>query len=325
VGAAKFLSGLVQQIPEKELTVVVNTGDDAEFHGLHVSPDLDIVAYTLAGVVDPARGWGVQSDTFHCLSALAGFGHDTWFQLGDRDLATHIHRTHLLHQGRPLSEITADIARSLGLSVHLLPMSDERVETRIATPSGTLPFQQYMVQRRALDPVEGVEFAGAAEARPAPGVLSAIAEARGVIVCPSNPIISIGTILAIPGIRDALRATVAPVVAISPIVAGAALKGPAVAMMRGLGYEPSAYGVASLYRDFVDAFIIDVADADLRPAIAELGMQVIVTNTVMGGPAEKSALAAMTLKTLANIPVAAPPSGQPSDSELSASSTGSVT
>jgi len=298
VGAAKFLSGLVQLIPPEELTVIVNTGDDAEFYGLHVSPDVDIVTYTLAGVVDPERGWGVRGDTFACLNALGAFGYETWFQLGDRDLATHIHRTYLLRQGQTLSEITAAIARSLGLRTRLLPMSDQWVETHIVTPAGTLPFQEYMVQRRAADPVEGVIFAGATEAMPAPGVLEAVSGARGVIVCPSNPIISIGPILAVPGIRAALRATAAPVVAISPIVAGAALKGPAAEMLRGLGHECSAYGVAALCRDVVDVFILDQADAALRDRIARLGMRVVVANTVMAGPAEKRALAAVALQEL---------------------------
>lgn len=302
VGAAKFLSGLVQLIPPEDLTVIVNTGDDAEFYGLHVSPDVDIVAYTLAGMVDPERGWGVRGDTFACLNALGAFGYETWFQLGDRDLATHVHRTYLLRQGQTLSQITAAIGRALGLRTRLLPMSDQPVETRIVTPDGTLPFQEYMVQRRAADPVEGVIFAGAAEALPASGVLEAIADARGVIVCPSNPIISIGTILAVPGIRAALRATAAPVVAISPIVAGAALKGPAAIMLRGLGHECSAYGVAALYRDFVDVFILDQADALLRGRLAGLGMQVVVANTVMAGSPEKRALAMVALQALETHP-----------------------
>ena len=298
VGAAKFLSGLVQRMPQEELTVIVNTGDDAEFYGLHVSPDVDIIAYTLAGVVEAERGWGVHGDSFACLEALGAFGYETWFQLGDRDLATHIHRTYLLREGHTLSEITAAIARSLGLHTRLLPMSDQRVVTQIVTPAGTLPFQEYMVRRRAADPVAGVLFAGAAEAAPAPGVLEAIANAGGVIVGPSNPIISIGTILAVPGIRAALRATAAPVVAISPIVARAALKGPAAEMLRGLGHECSAYGVAALYRDFVDVFVLDRADAALSERIAGLGMRVVVANTVMAGPAEKQALAAVALEAL---------------------------
>lgn len=298
VGAAKFLAGLVALVPPEQLTVVVNTGDDAEFYGLHISPDLDIVAYTLAGVVDPQRGWGIQNDSFTCLSALAALGNESWFQLGDRDLATAIHRTHLLRQGRTLTSASADIARALGVRARLLPMSDQRVATHIVTPAGTLPFQEYMVHRGAADAVLDVAFVGAADASPAPGVLEAIASASAVIVCPSNPIISIGTILSVPGIRAALCATPAPVIAISSIVAGLAVKGPADRMLRGLGHEPSAYGVAALYHDFAQTFVLDRADAALAPRIAALGVRPAVANTVMTGLPEKRALAAVVLGLL---------------------------
>ncbi len=295
VGAARFLEGLARVTPPASITVIVNTGDDIDLYGLRISPDLDIVMYTLAGVVDPTQGWGMQGDTYHCLETLKRYGHDTWFLLGDRDLATHIHRTQLLAQGYTLSEVSDQIRRSLGLETRFLPMSNERVTTRIRTPDGSLHFEEYFVQRRASDPVQAVEFAGIEAAHPAPGVLEAIAEAEAIILAPSNPIVSIGVILAVPGIRAALRETPAPVVAISPIVGGAPIKGPADKLMSGLGLEVSARGVAECYRDFVDTLIIDQVDAALAPAIEAQGQRVIVMDTIMRGLPEKEALARAAL------------------------------
>jgi LPPG:FO 2-phospho-L-lactate transferase len=298
VGAARFLEGLVRAAPPASITVIVNIGDDIDLYGLRISPDLDIVMYTLAGLIDPQQGWGIQGDTYHTLEMLKRYGHDTWFLLGDCDLATHLHRTQLMQQGCTLSEVSEQIRRSLGLEPRFLPMSDQRVTTRIVTPTGTMHFEEYFVQRRASEPVEAVQFEGIEQAQPAPGVLEAIAGAEAIILAPSNPIVSIGTILAVPGIREALRETAAPIVAISPIVGGTTIKGPADKMLRGLGFEVSAVGVAQVYRDFLDVLIIDQVDAALAPAIEALGMRVVVMNTIMRGLPEKEALARAALAAI---------------------------
>ena len=298
VGAARFLQGLVQVVPPAELTVVVNTADDLELHGLHVSPDLDSVLYHLAGIADETRGWGVRDETFHALDLLGRYGAETWFQLGDRDLATHIQRTLLLRQGLPLSAATDRLRRALGVACRLLPMTDARVATEVRTPEGWLPFQVYFVQRRCVDTVLGVQFRGVATAVPGPGVVEAIGAAEGVILAPSNPIVSLGPILAVPGVQAALRDTPAPVAAISPIVGGAAIKGPADRMLRDLGHEVSAVGVAAYYGDLLDAFVLDTVDAALAPRVEALGLRALVTDTVMRGPAEKAALARATLAAL---------------------------
>ena len=298
VGAARFLAGLVRVIAPQKLLVIGNTGDDAEIHGLEISPDLDTVVYTLAGLADPVRGWGLEGDTFRCLQALGRLGAETWFQLGDRDLATHLYRTERLRQGATLTEVTGEIAGARGVRARVVPMSDQPVRTRLETRRGSLDFQTYFVRRRARDAVLGVRLAGVEEARPAPGVLEAVAEARAVVVCPSNPILSIGPILAVPGIREALRNTRAPVAAISPIVGGRALKGPAARMMRSMGLRPSALQVAELYRDFLDVFVLDRLDESLAPRIEALGMRAVVTNTIMTGLAEKKALARVVVQAL---------------------------
>lgn len=298
VGAARFLAGLVRVIAPQKLFVIGNTGDDAEIHGLEISPDLDTVVYTLAGLADPVRGWGLEGDTFRCLQALGRLGAETWFQLGDRDLATHLYRTERLRQGATLTEVTGEIAGALGVRARVVPMSDQPVRTRVETRRGSLDFQTYFVRRRARDAVLGVRLAGVEEARPAPGVLEAVAEARAVVVCPSNPILSIGPILAVPGIREALRNTRAPVAAISPIVGGRALKGPAARMMRSMGLRPSALQVAELYRDFLDVFVLDRLDESLAPRIEALGMRAVVTNTIMTGLTEKKALARVVVQAL---------------------------
>jgi LPPG:FO 2-phospho-L-lactate transferase len=298
VGAARFLAGLVRVIAPERLVVIGNTGDDAEIHGLHIAPDLDTVTYTLAGLSDNARGWGLRGETFRCLEALGRLGGETWFQLGDCDLATHLYRTRREREGATLSEVTREIAAALGVRASILPMSDSPVRTRVETRSGALEFQTYFVRRRARDAVLGVSFAGARKARAAPGVLEAIRDASAIVICPSNPIISINPILAIPGIRNALRKTAAPVAAVSPIVGGRALKGPAARMMKSMGLRASAAQVAELYRDFVDIFVLDRADQAQASRIAALGMRAVVTNTIMSGSREKQALAKVIVKEL---------------------------
>jgi len=295
VGAARFLTGLVRVIPEEELTVIVNTGDDIEFYGLHISPDIDIVAYTLAGIVDEEKGWGVKGDAFLCLEMLAGYGYETWFNLGDKDLATHLHRTSLLRKGSTLSEATDKIRRALGLKVRILPMTDDKFETWVETDAGTMHFQEYLVRRKAENKVLDVKFLGEDTASPAPSVIDAILGSDLVIICPSNPIVSIGTILSVNGVRDALRRSKARKVAVSPIVGGAPIKGPADKLMRGLGLEVSSYSVAFLYRDFLDLLVLDVADEEEKERIEKLGIKVVVTNTVMKSLEDKIELAKIVL------------------------------
>jgi LPPG:FO 2-phospho-L-lactate transferase len=287
----------VKLVNEKDLSIIVNTGDDIEMFGLHISPDIDIVAYTLAGIVDEEKGWGIRGDTFHCLETLRKFNREVWFNLGDKDLATHVFRTNLLKNGLRLSEVTAQISHALGLNVAILPMTDDKFETRIITEMGSVHFQEYLVKREAKDEVLGVEFLGADNANPAPSVIESIREAELAIICPSNPIVSIGTILAVKGVRDALRRTDAKRVAISPIIAGAPVKGPADKLLRGLGFEVSAYSVAKLYSDFLDTFILDAADSAEKDKIEKLGIEVKVTNTLMKNLEAKIALAKTVLES----------------------------
>ena len=296
VGAARFLTGLVKLVSEENLTIIVNTGDDIELFGLHISPDIDIVAYTLAGIVDEEKGWGIRGDTFQFLEAFRRFNQEVWFNIGDRDLATHIFRTSLLKKGLKLSEVTAEVNRALGLNVVILPMTDDKFETRIVTRDGSIHFQEYLVKRGAKDEVFGVEFLGADNAKPAAGVIDSVVNAELVIVCPSNPIVSIGTILAVKGVRDALRQTNAKKIAISPIIAGAPIKGPADKLLRGLGLEVSAYSVAKLYADFLDTFILDTADSAEKDRIEKLGIEVKVTNTIMRTLEDKIRLAKTVLE-----------------------------
>jgi LPPG:FO 2-phospho-L-lactate transferase len=259
-GAAKLLRGLATCVPPRDLTVIGNTGDDTEVWGLHISPDLDTVSYALAGLLDVERGWGLAGETFNCLAAMAAHGADTWFNLGDRDLATHLTRTWALRDGHPLSTVTARLAADLGVGARILPMSDAPVRTMIRTPGGRLTFQEYFVREKALVEVVGVDYEGAASARPAPGVVEAIRAADVVVVCPSNPVTSVGPILAVPGIVDALRATPAPVVAVSPIVGGAAVSGPAGALMQARGFAVSPLGVAQAYAPWLRRLLIDPRD-----------------------------------------------------------------
>lgn len=280
VGAAKLLRGFSKVVSE-DLTIIVNTGDDITLHGLHISPDIDIITYTLAGIVDPERGWGIKGDTFNCLDMLKKLGCEGWFNLGDRDLATHIYRTHLLRQGLKLSEVTSKIARSLGVAAQILPMTDDPFQTKIKTEIGTIHFQEYLVKRGCSDKVLGVVFEGAEEAKPAPKVLESILEARAVLICPSNPIVSIGTILSVKGVREALQRTEATIIGVSPIIGGAPVKGPADKLMSALGVEVSAYGVAQLYKDFLDIFLIDLVDSALKEKIESLGIKVVACNILM--------------------------------------------
>ncbi len=296
VGAAKFLEGLVQVVPPEQVTAIVNTGDDFALHGLTISPDLDIVTCSLAGLIDREQGWGIVGDTTACMEWLGRLGGPTWFKLGDRDLALHIRRTALLRGGATLSQVAAGFREALGVAIQIVPMSDDPAPTHILTDAGELHFEEYFVQRRAQDEVRGVKLHAAGPARPAPGVLEAIATAEAILLAPSNPIVSVGPILALPGVREALRATAAPIVAVSPIVGGAAIKGPAAPLMRAMGQEVSALGIARGYADFLDGIVIDQVDAALAAPIEALGMRAAVTDTIMRGPAEKAHLAAVALE-----------------------------
>jgi LPPG:FO 2-phospho-L-lactate transferase len=298
-GAAKLLRGLDSLVPPGSLTIVGNTGDDATIWGLHVSPDLDTICYTLGGWIDATRGWGLSGESFRTLGEMVRFGEPTWFNLGDRDLATHLHRTRLLHEGRTLSEVTAKIARDLGLRHAVLPMSDQPVRTRVLGPDGWLGFQEYFVREKTQVEVTAVDYLGAQSALPAPAVLEAIAAADAVIVCPSNPITSIGPILAVPGIAGALRATDATILAVSPIVGGQAVSGPAGRLMAACGLEVSAVGVASAYAPWLDILVADSQDAAQAPRIEACGVRPAVVDTVMGGREEEVALARRTLEALA--------------------------
>src|ERR671916_1809303 len=293
--------GLQAAAPPGNLTVVVNTADDFELYGLHISPDLDTVMYTLAGISDPVNGWGVAGDTRNTLDAIARFGQEPWFLLGDQDFATHILRTERLRRGRPLSAVTAELCGALGIRSRIVPMTDDRVATLVETPQGTLEFQDYFVGRRQRDDVLGVTFAGIERATAHPEALAAIREADAVVIAPSNPIVSVAPILATPGVREALADTAAPIVAVSPIVGGHALKGPAAQMLATLGHEVSALGVARLYADLIDGLVIDEVDRDLGPAIELLGPRVLVTATVMGDAADRRRLAIEVLDFAASL------------------------
>lgn len=301
VGGSKLLLGLCQVIDPAELTIIVNTGDDFVLHGLSICPDLDTVTYTLAGLADPERGWGIDGDTFNALSWLGRYGREVWFTLGDRDLATHLHRTALLRQGLTLTDAADAIRRSLGVRARILPMANEPVATIVLTNQGPQPLQEYLVRDGARDAVRGVSFLGVERSQPAPGVLDAIEAAKGIILCPSNPVISIGPILAVPGIRDALRTTRAPIVAISPVIGGRSLKGPTDKCLAGLGHEVSALSVARLYQNLLDLFIIDRVDAELLPAIEALPLKASTAETVMWNLEAKISLAKEALSCLASL------------------------
>jgi LPPG:FO 2-phospho-L-lactate transferase len=295
-GGAKFVDGLRRIVPPEELTIIVNTGDDLLWWGLYVSPDLDSITYMLAGKLSQERGWGMQGDTFFCLQALGQLGQPTWFQTGDRDLATHIFRSKLLADGKRLSEATSEIATRLGVRARVLPMSNSRVETRVLTPVGDLSFEEYFVQRWYQDPVESVRFAGASDAEPAPGVIEAIRSADLVLLAPSNPVTSIGPILAVPGIREALREKRARTVAVSPIVGRAAVTGPAATLMAAQGFAVSIAGVADYYRDFLDLLVVDSQDASAAEELRKTGLRVHCTPTIMRRYEDRIALAKSVLE-----------------------------
>ncbi|MBI4639003.1 MAG: 2-phospho-L-lactate transferase [Candidatus Rokubacteria bacterium] len=294
-GAAKLLRGLAACLPPEDLTVIGNTGDDTEVWGLHVSPDLDTVTYALAGRLDVERGWGLAGDTFRALEAMAGLGADTWFNLGDRDLATHLFRTRALRRRRPLSRITADVAQRLGVAARILPMSDDPVRTRIRTPDGWLGFQEYFVREKAQVEVLEVDYEGAADASPAPGVVPAIRDADLVLVCPSNPVTSVGPILAVPGIVEALGTARGVVVAVSPIVGGEAVSGPAGALMRARRLAVSPEGVATAYAPWLRALVLDRRDAPSAGALRARGLTPVLADIVMTDRRSEIALARRVL------------------------------
>ncbi len=298
LGGSRFVDALAQAAGPEAVTAVGNVGDDLEILGLHVSPDLDTVLYTLAGLLDEDRGWGLRDESYGALAMAGALGADTWFTLGDRDIGLHLVRSELLRAGRPLSQVFARLAERLGVRAHLIPASDDHVRTVVATPAGELDFQTWFVRRGHADEVLALRYAGAEQAAPAPGVLAALAEADAVFLAPSNPFVSIAPILAVPAIADALAARSGPVVAVSPLVGGEAIRGPLAAMMRSLGHEPSALGVAQLYENLVSAFVVDPKDAALAPAIEALGLRVVVTPTVMVAPRVRGEIGRAVLKAV---------------------------
>ena len=290
-GGAKLIEGLAAEIDPAELTIICNTGDDCVVHGLHISPDIDTIIYTLAGLIDDAKGWGIKGDTFTTLEQLGRLGADTWFKLGDKDLATHIWRTGLLSERVRLSQVTGHIFRTLGIKAAILPMSDDRVETRLRAGDKELTFQEYFVKERWQPEVTRVFYAGVEESKPAPGVLDALGSASAIIICPSNPVTSIGPILAVPGIRDALIETNATVVGVSPIIGASAITGPAHKLMSASGWEVSALGVARAYADFLDVFVVANEDQSLKAGIEELNVRAVTAEIRMSSPADKKRLA----------------------------------
>jgi LPPG:FO 2-phospho-L-lactate transferase len=302
VGAARMLRALAGQTDPSQVTAVVNTGDDAVMHGLHVSPDLDTVTYTLAGEINPETGWGLAGETWSAMEQLRAYsgGRLGWFNLGDKDLGTHLYRTTRLAEGATLSQVTSEIAQRWGVKVRLLPMSDRRVETRVlvkaeGSTTEDIAFQEYFVGRRHSVEVVGVRFAGVEDAEPAPGVIGVIAEAEAVLICPSNPVVSIGPVLETPGIGEAVAARREDCVAVSPIIAGRALKGPADRMLAELGHEPSVVGVARMWARYAATLVIDEADRELAGAVERCGVRAIVAPSVMSGPAESAELARVVL------------------------------
>lgn len=293
VGGAKLAEGLSRAMDSRELMIVANTGDDFEHLGLAISPDIDTLVYTLAGLANPETGWGMANESWTFMAALERLGGETWFRLGDKDLATHVERTRRLRGGEPLSTITADFCHRLGVAAAILPMSDTPVRTLVETPDGTLPFQHYFVHEQCRPRVTGFRFDGCEAARPHPALIEALAAdcLDTVIICPSNPFISIDPILAVPGLRDALTACAAPIIAVSPIVGGRALKGPTAKMMMELGIAVDAFGVARHYQDLIDGFVLDEVDATLKPVVADLGIAVTVTQTVMNAAERRLQLA----------------------------------
>lgn len=310
-GGAKFVDGLRQVVPPQDITLIVNTGDDLMWWGLYVSPDIDSITYVLAGLLSRERGWGVKGDTFFCLQAMGQLAQPTWFHTGDRDLAIHILRSKLLAEGKALSEVTAEISEKLGVKARILPMTNSRVETRVGTPSGELSFEEYFVQRWYQDPVQSIRFSGAADAEPGPGVIEAIVSADTVLLAPSNPVTSIGPILAVPGMREALQRTKARIAAVSPIVAGEAVAGPAGILMAAQGLPVSIAGVAEAYHDFLDVLIVDVRDAQAAEDLRKAGLRVHTAQSIMRTSEEKADLARAVLDAVGG-PMAAHAGPDPS-------------
>ena len=300
VGAARLLTGMVRAVPPAEVTAIVNVGDDTVLHGLSISPDLDTVVYTVAAAIDPERGWGLRDESWQAMATLERYGGLTWFGLGDRDLGTHLYRTGRLASGATLSEVTGEIARAWGLELSVLPVSDDPVRTLLTLASGDeagteVAFQDYFVRMQHSVAVSSVRISGAASAAPAPGVLAALASADAVVVAPSNPIVSIGPVMAVPGVLEAVTARRSSVVAVSPLVGGKALKGPADRLMRELGHEDSVVGVARLYAPYVGTLVIDVADAGLAREVEAEGLRCVVTDTIMRDPAAATDLCKVAL------------------------------
>jgi LPPG:FO 2-phospho-L-lactate transferase len=300
-GGTKLVQGLQRLLAPGELTVVVNTGDDLEWWGLHISPDIDSVLYGLSGLLSTDRGWGVENDSFRCLQRMKELGQSSWFSLGDLDLATHLTRTELLRAGKRLSEATLELARRMGVLVEVLPMSDDRVATTLHTSKGILNFQEYFVRERHSVEVHAVDFVGAEQARPTQRVLENIAEADAIVFAPSNPVTSIGPILAVPGIRDALRSTQAVVLAVSPIIGGAAVSGPAAALMRMQGWPSTIAGIAQAYADFLDVLVVDAADFEAAETLRRDGLGVICGKTLMQTLDDKIALAHLVIDSATRV------------------------
>lgn len=308
VGGSRFLRGLRAATPGAHIAAIVNTGDDVTLHGLRISPDIDTVLYALAGLVNEARGWGPKGDTFRCMAALDRLGGETWFRLGDLDLATHLRRRELLDAGHPPSAVTRELAARLGITgVEILPMTDDSVETwvQLAEDERWVHFQDYFVKHRAGVAIRGVRFEGIECARPAPGVVDALARADLVALCPSNPLVSLDPILGVPGVRDgvrAARARGAVVGGVSPLIGGATVKGPAARMLAELGHEPSAAGVAGLYADLLEVYLLDRADAELGEAVERLGVRPVVTDGLMRGQRGEARLARVFLRACLGSP-----------------------
>ncbi|HEC10330.1 MAG TPA: 2-phospho-L-lactate transferase [Acidimicrobiales bacterium] len=299
VGAARFLSGLTSVRPAGSCDAIVNVADDFDLHGLHISPDLDTITYTLGGLVNPETGWGRSGETWNVMDELARLGGESWFRLGDRDLAVHLYRTQRLRAGADLATVTAELTASLGVSARLIPVTGDRLRTVIGLPGGeTIDFQDYFVARRHSVSVADIIFEGAGTARPSPGVLESIRTARSVVIAPSNPLVSIAPVLAVAGVRDAVAARRESVVAVSPIIGGKAVKGPAARMLTEMGHEASALGVARLYRDLAATMVIDTRDADLAAAVEDLGMRCVVTETMMTDPGRSADLAGTVLRSV---------------------------
>ena len=323
-GGAKFVDGLRQVMPAEEITLIVNTGDDLLWWGLYVSPDIDSITYVLSGMLSRERGWGVKGDTFLCLQAMGQLGEPTWFHTGDRDLAMHLLRSRHMAEGKTLSQATSIVSDKLGVKARILPMSDSRVETRVDTPVGELSFEEYFVQRWYQDPVNSVRFAGASDAEPAPGVIEAIEAADAILIAPSNPVTSIGPILAVPGIREALCRAKGKIGAISPIISGAPVNGPAGILMVAQGLPSSIAGVAQAYEDFLDVLICDTRDARPAEVLRKTGMRVQCAQTIMRTPEDKAELARKALALVSASPVSGQAlAGQTSSDQISSNQTSS--